>query len=189
MRISVCSTYNRSPLPMPTLNCHCPLIVSRRNGMEDVLNLESTFWRQVHRPLFSFGSDHVSPGSLWFRTVNTPPPCLVAHVSSNVLCGDDPAALGVNQAPSTLARPPNRHSCTLPTKINPSSPMPSAVAHAVFPPTQPTARVPPSATRRLQQSLPHSQKRGSKQEMWKMLQFHHDVEYRNTPGVFTLYPP
>ena len=22
-----------------------------------------------------------------------------------------------------------------------------------------------------------------------MFQFHHDVEYRNTPGVFTLYPP
>ena len=123
--------------------------------------------------------------SLWFRAVNTPPPCLVAHVSSNVLCGDDPAALGVNQAPSTLARPPNRHSCTLPTKINPSSPMPSAFAHVVFPPTQPTARDPPSATRRLQQSLPRSQKRGSKQEMWKMLQFHHDVEYHNTPGVFT----
>lgn len=131
--------------------------------------------------------------SLWFRAVNTPPPCLVPHVSSNVLCATFCVlwrrSSGAWGQPSTLARPPNRHSCTLPTKINPSSPMPSAVAHAVFPPTQPTARVPPSATRRLQQSLPHSQKRGSKQEMWKMLQFHHDVEYRNTPGVFTLYPP
>ena len=127
--------------------------------------------------------------SLWFRTVNTPPSCLVAHVSSNVSCGDDPAALGVNQAPSTFAHPPNRHSCTLTTKINPSSSMPAAIAHAVFPPTRPTVRDPPSPTRRFHQNLPHSQKRGRNQEMWKMLQFHHDVEYRNTPFVFTLYPP
>ena len=50
--------------------------------------------------------------SLWFRAANTPAPCLVTHVASNVLCGYEPAALGANQAPSTLARPPNRHSFT-----------------------------------------------------------------------------
>ncbi len=51
---------------------------------------------------------------------------LVAHVSSHVLCGYAPAALGDNQVPSMpLARPPNRYCWTLPTKLNPSSPMPS----------------------------------------------------------------
>ncbi len=73
-------------------------------------------------------------------------------------CGSGyaPAALGANQAPSTpTARPPKRHCWTLPTNLNPSSPMPTAIAHTVFPPTPPHP-LPASPTRWIQQSLARS---------------------------------